>query len=123
MEIVTQMEDLTSYFTTDVHNDITIGSQLEVDLFFKVLIIITIVFQTTVACFGLGNLAIIYYTVRQTFLKRPFNMYVCAMAIGDVVMSDLVLFMDLKESVDMASAHTRQSDSTWCTVKVSYNSK
>ena len=75
-----------------------------------------------IAVLGLGNIITLHYTVRQRRLKRPFNLFIAAMAFGDLLLSDVVGLLEIYDMVEMgvsnAGRHKRYY--VWCAVKVSW---
>ena len=89
-------------------------------IYFVTITILTLCLNTMSVLLGLGNIATIGFTFNQKHAKKAFNIYVCAMAIGDLLCSDFVAVMDLYDLMELLFVGKQQHkvNCIWCTIQV-----
>ena len=102
---------------TELSND---APAFQWTIYFITITIITVCLNTMSVLLGLGNIATIGFTFNQKHAKKAFNIYVCAMAIGDLICSDLVAVMDLYDLMELLLVGKQQHkvNCIWCTIQV-----
>ena len=90
------------------------------DIYFIIITVTTLCLNIGSVILGFGNIATIGFTLKQKYSKKAFNMYVCAMAIGDLMCSDLVSLMDMYDLIELiVGGNQLHKDSmVWCIVQV-----
>ena len=96
-------------------------ADMEWDICYVIITSLTFAFLLTIAVLGLGNIATIRFTWHQKKHKRPFNLFVCAMAVGDLICSLFVTFLetvDLVEMIKSKGVGQTKNGLIWCIMKV-----
>ena len=102
-------------FTNDFESESYKRGAVFVTFFVAALFIYSVVF----IC-GTGNLLTIRYTLTPQQRKHCLNLYVCAMAIVDVLLGNGILLMEMYELIALVcNKHLSDSVSAiWCHIKV-----
>ena len=97
------------------------GAEFEWNEYFITFTVLTLLLNTFTVVFGFGNIATIGFAFKQKHYKRTFNIYVCAMAFGDLINSNLVAFMDTYDLLELIISNEKlhkRDGAWWCSIKV-----
>ena len=113
-------KDFNSKDKTNKDNNMA-NLDMEWDIKYVLLTSITFAFLFIISVLGLGNIATIHYTWHQKKHKRPFNLFVCAMAISDLLCCSFVSLLetvDLIEMIKDQGVGQKENGWIWCLIKV-----
>ena len=115
-------EEYASNFSTEpILNSIFNHAEFEWNAYFIIFTALTLLLTTFSVIFGLGNIATIDFSFKQKHFKRTFNIYVCAMAFGDLINSNLVAVMDTYDLLELIISNEKlhkRGGTWWCSIKV-----